>query len=171
MRDPIRTPEPDVTDREPVAPPGSSRAERSHLRPAGGPVGPAPRPRFGVPPQRWQDWANLILGAWFFVAAWIITDHVGLAGDRHMWNNWVAGGLVFLASLWALARPRSQWPEWCNLIFGAWIFISPWVLHFAGTAGENWNAWIVGAVIFLIALWALSLTDGGSFARTRRPVI
>ena len=28
----------------------------------------------------------------------------------------------------------NRWQDWLNLILGAWLFISPWVLGFANTA-------------------------------------
>jgi SPW repeat len=40
-----------------------------------------------------------------------------------------------------------------NLILGAWLFLSPWIFGFAGTAAMN--AWIVGALIALVAIAAL----------------
>ena len=41
-----------------------------------------------------------------------------------------------------------------NLIAGVVLFISPWVLGFAGD-GYAWNAWIVGVVMALVAIAAL----------------
>ena len=43
-----------------------------------------------------------------------------------------------------------------SLIIGAWIFISPWVLGFAG-APDQWNFLIVGGAVFILAIWDLSL--------------
>jgi len=41
-----------------------------------------------------------------------------------------------------------------NAMFGALLFVSPWLLGFAGeTAG--WNAWIAGAVLVAISLTAV----------------
>jgi hypothetical protein len=69
---------------------------------------------------------------------------------------------------------RNRWQDWDNLILGIWLFISPWVLRFAATApaatpgagaaasGGNalgyasWNAWVLGVIVFLVALSALS---------------
>src|SRR5215470_19223722 len=31
----------------------------------------------------------------------------------------------------------NRWQDWLNLILGAWLFISPWVLGFANTAAVN----------------------------------
>jgi len=67
------------------------------------------------------------------------------------------------------------WHDWAILALGAWLFASPWILHFPGpalvsadieqqqaaSAGgsgleafgiASWNAWLVGLLIFLVAL-------------------
>jgi len=50
----------------------------------------------------------------------------------------------------------SNWQDGINLIVGCWLFISPWVLGFAGQPAPAWNAWIFGAVVALVSLAALS---------------
>lgn len=74
----------------------------------------------------------------------------------------------------------NRWQDWANAILAIWLFISPWVLNFsanvpagaAGTPGATgaanaahpagplgnavWNAWILGIVIFLVSVSALS---------------
>lgn len=51
--------------------------------------------------------------------------------------------------------------NWIMILFGTWLFISPWVLSTALSVGEaataNWNFWIVGAIVVLSA--ALALRD------------
>lgn len=68
-----------------------------------------------------------------------------------------------------IRAPRSQrWQDWINLILAIWLFISPWVINFGGSAytgqtmagglnaiGAAWNAWIFGVIVFLVALSAL----------------
>ena len=68
--------------------------------------------------------------------------------------------------------PRSnRWQDWCNLILAIWLFISPWVLQFgsgaqpaaqgtgggaiAATSNAAWNAWVLGVIVFLVALSAI----------------
>ena len=68
---------------------------------------------------------------------------------------------------------RNRWQDWDNLILAIWLFISPWVLQFAtgasaaqpgagavATGGAalsyaSWNAWVLGVIVFLVALSAL----------------
>ncbi len=51
--------------------------------------------------------------------------------------------------------------EWVNVVLGGWLFISPWVFGFTGHAGAAWTAWIIGAVVVILALWAM--TDQGTW--------
>lgn len=166
MRDPVTIPDPPVSEQAPGALRGATRPGDPRPRPAGSQIRPEPLPHF-LPTRIWQEWATLFLGGWYFAAAWVITDKLSYGGDL-LWNNWVAGGLVFLVSLWALVLPKSPWPIWCKVVLGAWIAISPWVLRFSMQPGLNWNAWIVGGVILIIAMWALVLLNRAP-AHPRRP--
>lgn len=109
---------------------------------------------------RAQDWANLILAIWLFISPWVLQfgaggngQPVGTAGTA-AWNAWVMGVLVFLVALSAISR-LELWQEWLNLIFGAWVFVSPWALGYTPLPAASWDEWIVGALVFLIALWSL----------------
>jgi hypothetical protein len=74
-----------------------------------------------------------------------------------------------------IRAPRSQrWQDWINLILAVWLFLSPWIINFGGSAyagitetgaggygaatnvaAAAWNAWIFGVIVFLIALSAI----------------
>lgn len=66
----------------------------------------------------------------------------------------------------------NHWQDWANLVLAIWLFISPWVINFgasavattgaaAGTAvtpaasNAAWNAWVLGVIIFLVAISAI----------------
>lgn len=49
---------------------------------------------------------------------------------------------------------RSQ--DWINLVLAVCLFISPWVVGFAGEAAAAWNAWVVAVVLGAIAVAALT---------------
>ncbi|HEY7300126.1 MAG TPA: SPW repeat protein [Xanthobacteraceae bacterium] len=68
-----------------------------------------------------------------------------------------------------LAENRQQ--DWLNVLLAIWLFVSPWVLQFGygvqtsnpGAGGTTmpdvlytaaWNAWVLGVIVFLIALSA-----------------
>ena len=66
-----------------------------------------------------------------------------------------------------MAQSKERWRDWVMLVLGAWLFLSPWILGFAGgvpvgaeqaiagPAAAAWNAWVVGVVIAALAIWAI----------------
>ena len=84
------------------------------------------------------------------------------------WNAWIFGVIVFLVALSALGRMNS-WQEWVNLLIGIWLFIAPWVLGFTGLPGASWDHWIVGALIFIFAVWNLATARSLPVARSDVP--
>jgi len=51
--------------------------------------------------------------------------------------------------------------EWVNLVLGAWLLVSPWVLGFSTATALMWNAVLIGALIVVSASWALGKEQGG----------
>jgi len=51
-------------------------------------------------------------------------------------------------------RAWIRWKDWAKVLAGAWLFVTPWVL--SGTTTANWNAWILGAAILVVAIWSLA---------------
>ena len=51
-----------------------------------------------------QEWFNLILGVWVFVAPWVL-GFAARASDA-AWDHWIVGALVFLVSASALMSPH-----------------------------------------------------------------
>jgi hypothetical protein len=109
------------------------------------------------PANHWQDWVNLALGVWLFLSPWILgfADFSGAGpGQAASINAWIVGIIIAALSLAALQRTQ-PWEEWVNIIAGIWLFISPWVLGYAGLPAALWNALIVGALVFILAAWDL----------------
>ena len=101
--------------------------------------------------QRWQDWLNLILGIWLFISPWLgFAVSTGAA-----WNSWIFGAVIAAVSAWALSAPQ-KWEEWVNFVIGAWLMMAPFVLVFSAEAAPTWNHLIVGAVVFIDALFGVS---------------
>ena len=42
-----------------------------------------------------------------------------------------------------------------NLVLGAWLFLTPWIFGFVPNTAANWNAWLSGVAIGVVALAAL----------------
>jgi hypothetical protein len=44
-----------------------------------------------------------------------------------------------------------------NLVIGLGLFVSPWALGYAAESPINWNAWLSGILIALLAVTALAI--------------
>lgn len=101
--------------------------------------------------KHWQDPVNLILGLWLVVSPWALKFQ---AETNPTWNAVILGIVIAAVALIALFRVMA-WEEWVNLVLGIWLVISPWMVGFSGLVTAMWNAVIVGAVVAVLALWAL----------------
>jgi len=102
---------------------------------------------------KWQDWTNLVLGLWVFIAPWVLQQSA-TAGNSAMWNLWIVGVAVAVFALAAMFAFQ-VWEEWVNVGLGIWLLVSPWVLGFSSTSILMWNAVILGILIAVAAGWTL----------------
>ena len=96
------------------------------------------------------DVYNLTLGVFLFASPWLLGFAGGIAGE----DVWVSGILICLFSLVALLAFR-EWDEWANLVLGAWLIGSPWLLGFPHTRAMHVTT-AVGLVVFYLSgleLW------------------
>jgi uncharacterized membrane protein YoaK (UPF0700 family) len=97
---------------------------------------------------RWQDWCNLVLGAWLFISPWVMQYPADKPAA--MWNAHILGVVVFVLAIIALYGQR-LWEEGWNTVLGLWLIISPWVLRFSPHRDVTTNAVIVGILVAVIA--------------------
>lgn len=100
---------------------------------------------------RWQDWVNLLVGAWLFFSPWMLKYSTM---ERAAWDSYVLGAAVVLFALWAIYAPKA-WEEWTILALGAWLVVSPIVLGFSLQRDTTWNMVITGAAVMLFADFSL----------------
>jgi SPW repeat len=109
--------------------------------------------------RHWRDWANFLLGLWVFGSPWLL-EHLMVkempgGGILGMWNVWLVGlGVSIIATVALYAF--NAWEEWVNLALGAWLLVSPWALGFSKSRALMWNAVIFGALVLVLASWALA---------------
>jgi hypothetical protein len=104
---------------------------------------------------RWEDWANLLLGAWLFVSPWVLQFVVGTGSNASAaWNAWISGTVIAVIAVAALLQSQ-QWKEWANIVVGIWVAISPWVLGYTSLTTATSNAVIVGILTVCLAGWEL----------------
>jgi hypothetical protein len=102
--------------------------------------------------KRWQDWINLLLGAWLFVSPWVMN----YAGDlpKAAWNAYILGAAIVLFAAVAVYVPKA-WEEVVNILLGAWGVVSPWVLGFGSGRDITTNTVVVGGLVAVLAVWAM----------------
>ena len=107
--------------------------------------------------RNWSDSINLLIGAWLFVSVWVLSF---ASIPAAMWNALILGALVAILAIAALMEWR-EWEEWTDMLVGAWLVISPWVLGFKSFVSDTaayaatLNTIIVGVAIFAFAAWSL----------------
>jgi SPW repeat len=101
-------------------------------------------------PRQWQDWCSWGLGIWLVLSPWaLFFDQERLA----MENAVVVGALILVAEVVELSIFR-DWEEWINVVLGAWLAISPWVLKLA-SASATWNFVVVGTLVVVLAVYEI----------------
>ena len=113
---------------------------------------------------RWQDVANLVLGAWLFISPWVLRFR---DAGKVATNAWIFGIIIALLALSAIFAYQ-RWEEWLTAAIGVWVFISPWVLGAVSNARILWSSLVVGALLVILALWSSSLEHGSGAIVTRR---
>jgi SPW repeat len=99
---------------------------------------------------RWQDWVALVAGVYAFLSPiWTTTTAVATG------TLVLLGIVTALVALGSLAEPDAVALQLLTAALGVVVFISPWVMGFAGTTGMAWTAWIVCAVSVIAGLWAV----------------
>lgn len=113
--------------------------------------------QFRMGQYKWQDGVNLLLAIWLFISSWVLGFTPGAAVSAAVaWNAWIAAIVIGVFAIAALVKAR-PWEEWINLIVGAWVFISPWVLgYYITNTAALWNSLVIGALVFVLSVWDLS---------------
>lgn len=127
------------------------------------------RPAARMRGNRPQDWLLVILAIWLFISPWVLhfgatsaavgggaVTGPGVAISHASWDAWILGIILFLVAISAISRMQAS-QEWMALVLGAWIFVAPWALGFVPFPRASWDHWIVGVLVFLVALANLSM--------------
>jgi hypothetical protein len=101
--------------------------------------------------KHWQDPVNVVLGLWLVLSPWVLAYRTE---TNPMWNAIILGIVIAGVAVYAMFRAMA-WQEWANVAFGIWLVISPWAVGFSGLVAAMWNAVIVGAIVAVLAVWAL----------------
>ena len=102
--------------------------------------------------KHWQDPVNLILGLWLLISPWALKYQ---AEQTPTWNAVIVGILIGAVAIYAMFQVMA-WEEWVNIALGVWLIIAPWLLGFTESVNAMRNALLTGAVVAVLALWALA---------------
>ena len=100
----------------------------------------------------WLDFVSLYLGAWAFLTPWLIGHPVGAPVIA---SYIVSGFIISFIAITGLVVFR-PWPECVNIVVGAWLLVSPWVLRFASVGSLRSSALSIGALVIICSALALN---------------
>ncbi len=86
-------------------------------------------------------------GLFLFLSPWMFA----YVNERVRIEVWASGAAIAAISIAAIIA-FSDWEEWVNLLLGAWVMISPWVLGFVHTSAMHVSIAIGAMVVFIAAL-------------------
>ncbi|HET8992560.1 MULTISPECIES: SPW repeat domain-containing protein [unclassified Rhodococcus (in: high G+C Gram-positive bacteria)] len=99
---------------------------------------------------RLQDYVAVVLGVFAALSPlWLDTN------SNAMWSLIVLGVLVALCGIAQIMSPATAAIDYAMGIFGALLFISPWVMSYTAFSGASWTAWVVGVLTVVVAVAAL----------------
>ena len=99
-------------------------------------------------PKHWEDWTSVILGFWLIASPNVIP----YGGPAATQNAFLVGVLLLVIAFVEVTIFRA-WEEWINVVLGAWLVVSPWVL--GATAIATTNLVIVGLLVLALALYEI----------------
>lgn len=103
---------------------------------------------------RLQDYVAVVLGVFAALSPlWLTTD------DAATWSLIVLGALVALCGIAQIARPTVAAIDYAMGVFGALLFLSPWVMNYTAYNGAAWTAWVVGVLTVVVAVAALPVMN------------
>ena len=101
--------------------------------------------------KRWQDQVILLIGIWLFVSPWVFN----YPADSGAAINAYAAGII-MAVLAAFDLYKTYvWAVLLNVILGAWVAISPWLVKTLPDRAMTASLLISGVATVVLGLWEL----------------
>ncbi|MET9224971.1 SPW repeat protein [Lentzea sp. NPDC003310] len=104
---------------------------------------------------RWQDWAEVAIGVLVLLSPLVVDT-----SNAAMWTMIVLGALIALDGLVELARPAMIYGEYVQMVLGALLFISPWVMGYSDLMAASWVSWVGG--VLTVAAGALAMPSANA---------
>ena len=101
--------------------------------------------------RRWQDQVILLLGLWLFVSPLAM----GYPGDSPpAINAFIAGAIMAVLAAFDLYKTYA-WAVFLNIILGAWVAVSPWLVDIMRDRAMSFSMLIVGLATIVLGIWEL----------------
>ena len=101
--------------------------------------------------KRWQDGIILLLGVWLFVSPWVM----GYPSDSPpAVNAFIAGAIIATLAIFDLYKTY-VWAVLVNIIVGAWVAASPWVVDVVADGPMSMSMLVVGIATIVLGLWEM----------------
>ena len=114
---------------------------------------------------RWQDWTNALLGAYAMCVPLVTID----SEDNYtVWSAEIFGLLIIGVALWALAQPQSKAAPWTQALVGALFALAPLMFGYTELSGASGNAYVIGSLVALLALWTVPSTTRATTGRSEQ---
>ena len=101
--------------------------------------------------RRWQDQGILLLAIWLFVSPWVM----GYPSDSPpAINAFIAGAIMAALAAFDLYKTY-VWAVLLNILVGAWVAVSPWLMGIVGDRPMSTSMLLVGIATVVLGLWEM----------------
>ena len=101
--------------------------------------------------RRWQDQVILLLGLWLFMSPLAM----GYPSDSPpAINAFIAGAIMAVLAAFDLYKTYA-WAVFLNIILGAWVAVSPWLVDVMRDRAMSFSMLIVGLATIVLGIWEL----------------
>jgi len=101
--------------------------------------------------RRWQDQGILLLGIWLFVSPWAMGYP---SYSPPAVNAFIAGAIMAVLAAFDLYKTY-VWAVLLNIVVGAWVAVSPWLVGVVGDRPMSGSMLMVGIATIVLGLWEM----------------
>lgn len=101
--------------------------------------------------KRWQDQVILLLGIWLFISPFVLGYPTS---SPPAINAFIAGAVMAVLAAFDLYKTY-VWAVLLNIVIGAWVAVSPWMVGVVQDRPMTTSLLIVGIATIVLGLWEL----------------
>jgi hypothetical protein len=100
-------------------------------------------------------WSTLVLGLWLMISPFILV-FVNRRVLGVLWEDLLLGfGIATFSLCRLLSHRRGQivFADWLVVTLGFLTLINPFLYNYSNAHLAKWNNWIIGGIVFILALY------------------